>query len=532
VIRPRQLLPAVLLIALAVRVWGLGFGLPYVVARPDETEVAGPAVGFLSGDLRPPFFQWPTLFTYTVAASYAGYFFVTKPLTNYASLAAFAESRRQSIAPFLYISRSLSVVMGVLTVWWVFAICRRVFDDMVAIVAALFLSVAFLHVRDSHFGVTDVPMTAVVVLAVLMVLKWQARGTIQLAAAAGLVAGLAGSTKYNGLGVGVAFLIAAIERLATMPRTSMRTRLRGFIVHIIAFGCAMAVGFFGASPYILIDWSRFVADVTGVGAHLTAGHGMTLGQGWQYYGTTVLPAALGWPMFLMAMAGLILALKTHLRVAAVLFSFPIAYYAIAGHGYTVFARYAIPVIPFLCIAAAWFVVTTARAATHHLPLAVSGALITLAAVIVAAPTAVKTLRLDLLLTRTDNRAIVARTLADMLPAQSVVYQSGEHYGFAPLWMNGHDIARLSRYDEATQRFDPSDPEWILLQRSPLVLYSSVSPTIEALVKERYTLVRQFLTGAEHTDAIYDQQDAFYLPIGRLDEVTRPGPAFELYRRTR
>src|SRR6266496_4455685 len=105
---PVYLLLIVLLIAAAVRVWGLGFGLPYIAARPDETEIAGPAAGFLTGDLRPPFFEWPTLFAYAVALLYTIYFYASRPFTGVASLHAFAESRRQTIAPFLYISRSLS----------------------------------------------------------------------------------------------------------------------------------------------------------------------------------------------------------------------------------------------------------------------------------------------------------------------------------------------------------------------------------------------------------------------------------------
>ena len=129
VTRTRLLFPLILLIAVAVRLWGIGFGLPYVIARPDETAMAGPAVGFLSGDLRPPYFEWPTLFTYATAFLYVIYFYLSRPFTGHATLAAFAESRRQSVAPFLYITRSLSALMGVLTVWWVYAICRRLFDE-------------------------------------------------------------------------------------------------------------------------------------------------------------------------------------------------------------------------------------------------------------------------------------------------------------------------------------------------------------------------------------------------------------------
>src|SRR5439155_26304930 len=147
----RRLLLAILFLALAVRLWGLGFGLPYIVARPDEPQIAGPAVGFLSGNLRPPFLQWPTLFAYATALVYVIYFFVTRPFAGYQTLAAFGESRRQDISPFLYVTRGLSAAMGVLTVWWVWEICRRAFDETVAVVAALFLALSFVHCRYSHF---------------------------------------------------------------------------------------------------------------------------------------------------------------------------------------------------------------------------------------------------------------------------------------------------------------------------------------------------------------------------------------------
>ena len=108
-----------LVVALGVRLWGLGFGLPFGNARPDETALAGPAVQFLSGNLRPPYFMYPTFLMYVVSLLYVLYWALGRPFTGYATLAAFAESRRQSLAPFFYLSRGVSAVMGTLTVWWI-----------------------------------------------------------------------------------------------------------------------------------------------------------------------------------------------------------------------------------------------------------------------------------------------------------------------------------------------------------------------------------------------------------------------------
>ncbi len=199
--------------AAAVRLWGIGFGLPTAAARPDETALAGPAVMMLSGQFHPPNFIYPTLFMGALAVLYAAYGWMRQPFAHYATLAAFAASRHQSVAPFLYISRALSAVMGTLTVWWVFAIARRLFDETIGLVAALFLTLLFLHARDSHFGVTDVAMTSLIVLAVLLIMKWQETGEIWRAAVARLVGGLAMATKYNGLGVCVPFAVAVVQQL-------------------------------------------------------------------------------------------------------------------------------------------------------------------------------------------------------------------------------------------------------------------------------------------------------------------------------
>ena len=241
-------------------------------------------------------------------------------------------------------------------------------------------------------------------------------------------------------------------------------------------------------------------------------------------------------MYIAGVAVLLALLVTRLRATAVLLAFPIVYYVIAGRGYTVFARYIIPVVPFLCMSAAWLVVTAVRAVPQGTTPFARGAVTAAIALAIVAPTARKTLQLDRLLATTDNRVVVARALVDLLPlvdpvpSRSFLYQSGEKYGFAPMVIEGREVARVSRYNEATGRFDSGDPEWILLQRSPLILYSSVPPRLDQLIHERYTLVRRFPTRNDSADSIYDQQDAFYLPIGTLNGISRPGPAFDLYRR--
>ena len=54
---------------------------------------------------------------------------------------------------------------GTLTIIPVCRLARRVWNPRAALAAAFFLAVAVLHVRDSHFAMTDVLMTLFVMLS-------------------------------------------------------------------------------------------------------------------------------------------------------------------------------------------------------------------------------------------------------------------------------------------------------------------------------------------------------------------------------
>lgn len=531
--RTTRLITAVMVVAIVLRVWGLMFGLPLGSARPDETQIAGPAVGYLSGDLRPPFFQWPPLFQYVVAAAYVVYAIVARPFTGFASIAAFAESRRQSLKAFFLISRSLSLAFGVWTVWLVYRIGRRLFDEAVGVTAALFLAVSFLHVRDSHFGVSDVPMTALLVAAVLLILEWQERGGIGLAIVSGVVTGLAGATKYNALGVAVTFAAAWLMRLFDSRRDEARSPWAS-IGELAAYTLTVAVAFLGTSPFIVIDWSRFLHDMQEVSDTLSNGPaGLKVGQGWWYFSRVVLPSALGWPMFALSVAGIVGLLVSSWRRAVVLLVFPIGYFIVVGRGYGVFARHSLPLLPFLCITAAWATVRLARSVARTADLVRRQLIVGGATLAVAAWPAWSSVQLDRLLATPDNRVVVARAMIDIIPPGSTFHQTGEEYGFIPIGIDGRPLSvRQVRFDKQAGAFDPGAPEWVLVQRSPLTYYSAVPAALEEILARDYALQRGFPSGAGNGEGrTYDQQDAFYLPLAGFRGISRPGPSFELYRRT-
>lgn len=522
----RWVLAGILLVALALRVWGIGFGLPSASARPDETSIAGPAVTFLSGQFEPPHFLYPTGFMYALSGVYVAYYEATRPWASYKTLHEFAESRRQNLAPFLLTSRAISVVMGVLTVAWVFLIGTRASDRRVGLAAAAFLAVCFLHVRDSHFGVTDATMSAFVVLGVCQILKWQESGTAGRALVAGIAGGLAMSTKYNGLGLMVPFGAAALDRLVTAIRE--RRTIVPVLTSSIVFVLAFAAVFFAGSFYIFIQPERFLADVRAQSLSFSSDYGLNLARGWVHHAVVTLPAGAGWPLFFAGVAGMLAFLVRDFRRAMVIFAFPIAYYVVAGSGRSVYARYMMPVLPFLCLGAGYGCVrfieyVMAEATPKRRAIAVA-----VLTVLLALPTATKAVAVDTLLSRTDNRVVVADAIASIIPTGSTLYQSGEPFGKVqvPSALKLHNVG----FDAATGQFDNGAmPEWILIQRSPLVVYSAIPPQMPKILAEHYALVKSFPV-ADDRPRSYDQQDAFFLPLNGFVGIERPGPAFDLYQR--
>ena len=57
-----------------MRFWGIEFGLPHTQCRPDESFIVSIALHFLSGDLNPPFFYYPSFYMYVLSGLYACYF--------------------------------------------------------------------------------------------------------------------------------------------------------------------------------------------------------------------------------------------------------------------------------------------------------------------------------------------------------------------------------------------------------------------------------------------------------------------------
>ena len=163
--RDRALLSLLIAGGLGLRVWGIWFGLPHDFARPDEEKLIGAALGVFQGDLNPHFFLYPTLFIYVMAAVFAVLFAIERAAGLTVSQASFVAKSLADPSTLHLTARLLAAAFGTATIPVLYSAARRLSSTRAALISSALLAVVFLHVRDSHFGSTDVPAAFLTICA-------------------------------------------------------------------------------------------------------------------------------------------------------------------------------------------------------------------------------------------------------------------------------------------------------------------------------------------------------------------------------
>jgi hypothetical protein len=560
--RDAAYLLAIIAVAVTVRLWGIDFGLPNEHARPDERHLIGYTLTLGGNKLNPGFFNYPSLCLYLLFAVYGAYFVLGRLTGHFGSAQDLVAEYSIAPAPLFLLDRLLVVLLSTATVYLVYEVGKRAFGRRVGLLSALFLSLAYLHVRDSHFGTVDVPVTFFATLCIAKILKAQDIKTRRAFIVAGFIAGLAVSTKYNAIALVAPLGLLHLYRV----RTEAWSRIAGDAALTLI---ALVIGFVVATPFSVLDPATFWRDVS---FELLSKAGdlpkVDLGRGISYHLRFTLPHGLGWPLLFSAAVGAGAALKENWRQGLLLVAFPVAWWLGTGMSHYVYVRYTVPLAPMLCVLAAAGVEAAARAIDARLgPREGSpreGFIVAaLAAVVLAAPFR-NVVQWDRLVARTDTRVLVSRWVEQHIPKGASVGVVGPNYMRPQLWSTPE---QLSKSEEAalssgrrlrnalikahiertgvssfqTYAFEkgawhdivndtevlPGSPDCAILADHPVWMPEGGDlPTLGP----EYELVATFLAFTAGGDAVFDWHDAFYFPFAGFDGIERPGPNLRVFRR--
>jgi hypothetical protein len=367
-------------------------------------------------------------------------------------------------------------------------------------------------------------MTFMVLIAFLFIVRLCESSLTREVIAAGIASGLATSTKYNAALVALPALLTIFSNgYVNDPRVRKR------FSRAAIYACMLVGAFVVTSPYSVLDFREFLADVSYESRHMAEGHKVILGRGWIHHVTSSLRYGIGIPVLLTGFVGMVLILARDRRTGALVALFPLSYYLIIGSGYTVFARYIIPVIPFLCLTAAYAVMEAAEWVGVRMGRARwKPALAALTIVCLSWTSAQSVLSFNRIVSRTDSRVLAREWLEHYVPPGSTIAQLGTDGGHVLLFQ--HDSSEL-KYIRSDLTQPGARPDVVIVNTSPLIAQNPLSSRQVRILSRDYE--RAIVVNAVDLDEqanIYDWQDDFFVPLSGFKGIERPGPNVTIHIR--
>jgi 4-amino-4-deoxy-L-arabinose transferase-like glycosyltransferase len=454
---------AVLFGAFGLRVWGSGFGLPaYTRYHPDEHALVDRAAAILwTGDWNLHRFNYPPFYAYLQAIAYAVYF-----------LWGAAQGQWNQILPFTLpqyyqLGRLLTATFGTLTVLVVYLVGVRVRGRRMALLSGALLAGCYLHVIHSHYATFDVMVGFLAALTLLFSELIRTRRGAKWYLLAGLCAGLAGATKYNGA---MAILMPLAAHTLSTPWGEWGW-LNGRL--FLALG-GFFLGFFGGNPYALGNVPDFLNGLAVVLHHYgTEQPGFEGSGNWRWYlGSFLTSADVMW--VIAGAAGLVGLAWREWKKGLLLLVFPVTYFLLVSRFVVRFERNMVPLLPFLALGGGWLLDVGAGWLASRLGwgkhlshiLAAAGALL-----LVALPVAAS-VSFDRAISQTDLREVAGRWVEENVEWGSKI--ATEHYSipFDRADYQVEDVIRISDHDLAWYQREGfnvliiSDGVWEILRRQP------------------------------------------------------------------
>lgn len=359
---------------IGMRFYGLKWGLPYHF-HSDEHVLTYFAEKLRTTESIPQllqqekrFFLYPPFLMYLLIVL----------VTLVSFFHPFSYTDPASLTLYYLLGRGMVACFGSLTLLLVYQLGKRLYTKSIGMLAAIFLSFSVLHIRDSHFCFPDVPMTFFVVLTIFFAAGIaEGKGTKSYVLT-GICAGIGMAAKQSAFMVfpvifcahGISMLKGEQASWKSFKKIVLSYKYWGFL--LLPFFIA-GITFLLLNPFVLIDPQQFLAM-----SKQTAKFVQGLQQpNWTfqftdttiiYWFTNLLYFGMGPLLEVICVLGMLWAIircgwrrtgvrtRNYLSADLLILSFLLPYFYFIGQGYMKFIRYAIPLLPFLSLLGARFLI--------------------------------------------------------------------------------------------------------------------------------------------------------------------------------
>lgn len=273
----------------------------------------------------------------------------------------------QSYDSYILIGRFLSATASIFTIFLVYLIGRKLYNNIVGIFSSLFLALTVSNIQDSHFATVDAILAFFVVLTIYLLIDiFYSKRSFLWYYLVSISIGLALAVKISALPLIGVFFICHIINLYRQKK------LYDLNAWLIFVSCGIVIIFvnFLAQPYAYIHYSEFLSRVQ---SELRIARTGDICYDQQYIGTPflmyyikeILFRSMGPPLGLLSLISFaiaavvtILNAKNSKHLLILLWALP---YFITLNTYVVkYIRYLEPLFPFLCLFAGYYFVTLMR----------------------------------------------------------------------------------------------------------------------------------------------------------------------------
>ncbi|MBM4266527.1 MAG: phospholipid carrier-dependent glycosyltransferase [Deltaproteobacteria bacterium] len=502
-----------------LRFTSLDFGLPDKF-RPDEEYMVSRAVGF-SEDLNPHFTVYPAAQMYVHHAT----------LRLIAALEGQKGDFRGAFLPGGFarahlVGRQLAAAFGTATIPAIYWAALPAYGSTAALASATVMTFATIHVRESKYSTTDTAAVFWLTLAIGMMLRVILRGGLGPSLLAGVFTGIAMATKYP---TGAVLAGQALAHLGARWREG-RSLWRSFrdirpwitlVTTIVVFVCC--------TPYFLLDWAQTLNDFAYQRGFLEQGVGNTrAGWGWSWLLEKALPDGLGPELatvVLVAVAWCVI--RPRIGTWSLL-----AFVAVATLGMTssryAFYRYVVIPLPALVLFVGILASDVKRWLARRVPDPWPAVVLSAALLVLLVPSAIRDYKLGRIFARRDTRTIAREWIQEHVPPGSAIAMTNHAtpYGKPQLTAGGYRIEPFQ--DVATLR--RGQIRWVLSDSDVLPFYSPAPTDAQLRELESSADLRFDLDPVKPgtPKPVFDEADAFYIPIRHTSSMKRPGPRIRIW----
>jgi 4-amino-4-deoxy-L-arabinose transferase-like glycosyltransferase len=360
--RHNALLLAIIIVAAALRLYGLGWGIPDLVHpdysyHPDEALQILWARWLSEGELYVYQFIYGGTLHYTMLNAYHHIGHALAPALHGAN----------ELADAILAGRFLVTAASLLTVLLTYESGRRLFGTGAGLLGALLLALAPVHVflaqnvRPDTFG--TLLSTGIVYLSTL-ILRGEGARDKALFAAGGLVLGMAVALRAPLVVFGIAPVAAWVLRAWPLGPRDVLARLldRRFRMAAAILAVTTLAGYVIASPHSLLHPGMLAEGLSLTwkyesGPFLDA---VDRGPGLYQYGWLTLSEALGAAVWFLALAGIVHAAWRRSPAGLLVLIAGAPYFVLMTFASWVVVRYTLPLVPLLALLAAAAVLDIAQ----------------------------------------------------------------------------------------------------------------------------------------------------------------------------